>query len=140
MANKISKRPPSGHRSARRKTAQRDETPIYFGGSSGLQGMQAPALPSLAEYIPLDRMDVHARRQLFGSWLDIVYLNGTDDYEYVRDVPAIEDSALVLQFTKEYRGRRVAQAQPGTLLAASSTTAQGSARCAGRRGSGKREK
>jgi hypothetical protein len=103
MAKRASK-PALGDRSARRgKTSQRDETPIYFGGFSGVPGIQRQQPLSLGrEYIPLDKMDAHARRQAFGLWLGIVYLNGTDDYEYRHDVPAEEDPLLVLQFTKEY--------------------------------------
>jgi len=103
MAKRASK-PASSRRSARRgETSQRGETPIYFGGFSGVPGIQQQRPVSLAkEYIPLDTMDSHARRQAFGLWLGIVYLNGTDDYEYRQDVPAEEDPLLVLQFTDEY--------------------------------------
>jgi len=103
MAKKASK-PASGHRSARRgEIAQRDETTIYFSGASGIPGIQPQQPVSLIrEYIPLDKMDANARRQAFGLWLGIVYLSGTDDYEYRPDVPAEEDPLLVLQFQEDY--------------------------------------
>jgi len=47
-------------------------------------------------------MDVRTRGQVFGLWLGIVYLNGTDDYEYRKDVPAADDPLLVFQFQHDY--------------------------------------
>jgi hypothetical protein len=89
---------------------------IYFSGSSGIPAPQPrPPVSVSREYIPLDSMDVHARRQAFGLWLGIVYLNG-DDYEYRKDVPAEEDPLLLLQFKQEYEAGAWRQLGRGLTL------------------------
>lgn len=93
----------SAHTKAPKKRAAMPDAQITFGGTSMLSGSPGKPIRLADRYIPLDSMSGVEKRQAFGLWLGLIYLNRIPaPHGYTEGIRPEDDPIVVLEFTEDY--------------------------------------